>query len=164
MQHTLNYIYLIFLLLARTALMYGPALKALLVKAAGPDEQGALQGTQFGQYHIIFLYVSLLSLSFAPSHTLSPILILSLSISLFTHSHAHTLLSSPPHLPQTLSPKHSLSLSRIDQSHLFTYITPTTPTTSIQVLLAVSAPSLRGSDHSFSQELSPSVFPWKNQK
>ena len=24
--------------------MYGPALKSLLAKAAGPDEQGALQG------------------------------------------------------------------------------------------------------------------------
>jgi hypothetical protein len=31
--------------LARTAaVMYGPALKALLAKAAGPNEQGALQG------------------------------------------------------------------------------------------------------------------------
>lgn len=32
------------MLICSTALMYGPALKALLAKAAGPDEQGALQG------------------------------------------------------------------------------------------------------------------------
>jgi len=29
------------------ASMYGPALKALLAKNAGPDEQGALQGSSF---------------------------------------------------------------------------------------------------------------------